>query len=326
MTLVHVMVAGHLCIDFHPTFDRSPGLVEGALYAVGALQARTGGCVHTTGLALSGRGIDVSLAAAVGRDPLAGLLLDLLAAEGLDTSQFVEVPSSTSYSIVIQPPGRDRTFWHHSGANDLFDGRDLELDGVDLLHVGYPNLLRALCADDGDPLVALFRRARAVGCATSVDLAVTDVSAPDRAARWERFLTAVLPHTDVISPSVDDLNSALDWGLAADASGLAEAGERLLDWGAAVALVTAGPDGLFVATGDAARLAETGRLAPLLGGHDRVREPVACAPVTTIAGTTGAGDVATAGFLAGLLQGMGPVAAAHQATADAARHVCGGSL
>ena len=322
---MRVLVAGHLCIDFFPTLDQQPGLDEGALYAVGPMRTRCGGCVYTTGSTLAGLGHEVLLAATVGSDALAGLLLDLLADEELDTSRFTTTDLSTSYSIVTQAPGRDRTFWHHPGANDAFDGRALDLTGVDLVHVGYPNLLAALCTDDGTPLVELFERAGEAGCATSLDLAVVDVTEPDRVARWDRLLRRVLPLTDVVTPSVDDLNAALDWGLTPSAVGLAEAADRLVDAGAGVVLVTAGAAGLQVATAGASRLAGTGRLAPSLAGHDSVRRLLPAVPVRDVVTTTGAGDVATGGFLAGLLRGSGPVAAAELAATVAARHVAGGS-
>lgn len=320
---MRALVAGHLCIDFFPEMDRAPGLVEGALYGIGAMRARPGGCVYTTGRALASFGIDTELAATVGRDALSGLLLQLCRDAGLSTTGLKPIEASTSYTIVSQPPGRDRTFWHHLGSNESFDGTQLDLNGVDLVHVGYPNLMAQLYADDGTRMVELFRRAKDSGCATSMDLAVIDVTETGRVPRWTRFLDRVLPWTDVLSPSLDDLASMLDWPAGVTAETMAAAADRLLEWGVGVVLITGGTQGLHVATGTAERLSRTGRLAPLLVGQaDLVhREPAR--PVSQVDGTTGAGDVATAGFLAGLLSGAGPVGAAAWAARAAARHVSG---
>lgn len=320
---VRALVAGHLCIDFFPAMDRPPGWEPGALYTIGPMRARPGGCVYTTGRTLAALGIDVSLAAAVGRDVLAGLLLDLCRAEGMATDGLVGTDTPTSYTLVSQPAGADRTFWHYPGANEVFDGRDLDLTGIDLVHVGYPNLMAQLNVDDGARVVELFRRARTLGCATSIDLAVMDTHQPDRVTRWTRFLERVLPWTDVISPSVADLTSMIDWPTRATPDHLAEAARRLVAGGAAVALVTGGPDGAVLATAGADRLAATGRLAPLLVGWSDQLHAEPAQPVSQVSDTTGAGDVATAGFLAGLLSGAGPVGAASWAARAAARHVAG---
>ncbi|HEY5821600.1 MAG TPA: PfkB family carbohydrate kinase, partial [Propionibacteriaceae bacterium] len=233
------------------------------------------------------------------------------------------IDASTSYTIVSQAPGRDRTFWHHLGANEFFDGRDLDLTGVDLVHIGYPNLMAQLYVDDGARLVDLFARAHELGCTTSVDLAVIDVHEPDRVARWTRFFDQILPHTDVISPSLEDLASVLDWPSEATPAAMAGAAQRLLAWGVGVVLITGGVHGLHVATADEARLSRTGALAPLLSGHGHTTYRQPALPVAHVAGTTGAGDVATAGFLSGLLSGVGPAGAAEWAARAAARHVSG---
>lgn len=320
---MRALVAGHLCIDFFPEMERQPGWAPGALYSIGPMRARPGGCVYTTGRTLTELGIDVSLAASVGRDALSGLLLELCRAEGMATSGLLATDAPTSYTIVSQPAGLDRTFWHYLGANEQFDGRDLDLAGIDLVHVGYPNLMAQLYVDDGARLVELFARAHDQGCATSIDLAVMDTSDPDRVARWNRFLERVLPVTDVISPSVEDLTSMIGWPTSATPGDMSQVAQWLVAGGVAVVLVTGGTHGAVLATAGADRLAATGRLAPLLAGHAGLlhREPVQ--PVSQVAGTTGAGDVATAGFLAGLLSGAGPVGAANWAARAAARHVSG---
>jgi sugar/nucleoside kinase (ribokinase family) len=207
----------------------------------------------------------------------------VLAARGLDTANLRRrAGETTSYSLVLQAPGRDRSFWHHIGANAGFDGAHLPLEGVAALHVGYPSLLPALTADGGAPLVALFERARAAGAVTSLDLAVIDPASPAARLDWRALLEHVLPHVDVLSPSIADVRSI---GLDA---GLLDVARELVAMGAANVLLTAGADGLALCTSR---------------GYERVMAPYHAGTVRT---TLAAGDAASAGVLWGILCGCGP--------------------
>jgi sugar/nucleoside kinase (ribokinase family) len=64
-------------------------------------------------------------------------------------------------------------------------------------------------------------------------------------------------------------------------------------------------------------------VASTLQAHAALRHWEPAVTVEDVDGTTGAGDVATGGFLAGLMTGQGPVAAAGLAAREAARHVSG---
>lgn len=315
---MRVLVAGHLCLDLFVSSEASLGQEPGRLYDVGALVPRLGGAVATTGGALQALGISVAAAATVGEDDFAGLLTTLLTRTGMDSGRITHAPKPSSYSIVIQPSGQDRTFWHCSGANDCFTGADLDLTGVGLLHIGYPSLLPGLLADRGRALTDLLLRARGRGIVTSLDLAVVDerstrrVSYSDLLARW-------LPLVDILTPSVDDLTSALAWDLTPDPEGLALAARRLIDLGAGIAAVTGGSRGLAFDTQPSIEPIGLPNLHPGPGFAPG-------SPVRQVVTTTGAGDVATAGLLAGLIQGLGIPAAAGLAVDVAARHVAGRPL
>ena len=318
-------VAGHICLDLTPALDRQPGLTPGLLYEVGALAATAGGCVANTGGQLADLGVDVSLFADVGDDALAGVLRERVTERGLDATGFRTTAGSTSYSIVVQPPHTDRTFWHHVGANESFDGSSIELAGLDLLHVGYPSILPGLIADGARPLVDLFERARRSGIVTSVDLAV--VSDPDDASRtlWRSLLAAILHHTDVVTPSVDDLTSATGVEIAPTPNALTAAAAAQVRQGAAVAAVSAGEHGIALATGSKGRLASAGPVLARLA--DRWADQaiwVPARPVDRKVTTTGAGDAATAGFLAALVRGEEPTAAL-VLSAEAGARVVGGT-
>ena len=315
-------VVGHICIDLTPAITDAARLAPGRLIDVGPLAVSLGGCVANTARALSNLGLSSRIHATVGDDDLGRLVAAKLAEiDGVAGSPRITGGSSTSYSLVLEPAGADRTFWHHTGANDLFDGADVDMTGIDALHIGYPSLLPRMLDDDAELLLRLLRRARAAGVTTSIDLAVVD---PDDTSRdWEAILRAVIAETDVISPSLDDLTSALGPSSAAGGD-LAEFAARLLGWGAAVVAISDGSAGMLLRTADAARLTRAGRLlAPL--AHAWADATVRMPPVAveTVVTTNGAGDALTAGLLFAIANESSPQVACSVATAAAAAIVSG---
>lgn len=321
-----VVVAGHVCLDLVPGLGGSPSLRPGDLWPSGPLTLSAGGCVANTGGALAALGVPVVVSADVGDDAISGPLVELVAGLGLDVSRLQRVSGSTSYSIVIQPPGVDRTFWHHVGVNDQFDGSAVRFEGEAVLHVGYPTLLPALVADGATALTSLLRRAHAVGVATSVDLAVVPTPSDVSRAFWGEILPGVMPDVDIVTPSIDDLDSALTAGEPGPVTParLLDAAERLVGWGAAIAVVSGGAEGFALATADATRFAVAGRLvADLPPRWHSVRLVAPAASLLSPAGTNGAGDAATAGLLAALLLGAGPEAAVAAAAESATARITG---
>ncbi|WP_205529019.1 carbohydrate kinase family protein [Microbacterium halotolerans] len=301
-----VLVAGHVCVDLVPDFPGEARVEPGALFNVGALGMRVGGSIANTGSALAGLGIPVRAHGLVGDDALGAIARDRLSAiDGVRADLVTTRDHATSYSIVVQPRGEDRSFWHHTGANDAFDGTTLDPAGARLVHLGYPPLLPGIAADGGAPLAATLARVKDANATTSLDLAVVDEASPAGGYDWNAILTEVLPHTDVLTPSLDDLTSALR---LAPRTGLAdELAEDLLARGAGIVAISAGEEGLLLRAAGAERLARGGPVLRALGAewaHARVRvEPV---PVDRLGTTNGAGDAATAGLLAGLLRAAPP--------------------
>lgn len=313
-----VLVAGHVCVDLAPRFEREARIQPGALFDVGALDVRVGGCIANTGATLAGLGTAVRAHGLVGDDALGGIIAaELDAVPGVQAELDVAPGRATSYSIVIQPPGEDRTFWHHTGANDAFDGTTVRAGGARLVHLGYPPLLPGTWPDGGAPLERVLARLKREGATTSLDLAVVDPSAPVGAVDWGGLLRRVLPHVDVLTPSLDDLTSALR---VEPREGLAdELADRMLAGGAAVVAISSGERGLLLRTAGTRRLARGGPvLEALAADWADARVHVPPVPVAEPRTTNGAGDAATAGLLHGLLRGARPRQAAELAVACAA--------
>jgi sugar/nucleoside kinase (ribokinase family) len=318
------LIAGHICVDLIPTLSAVPTAGPGKLTQIGPLRMSAGGCVSNTGATLAALGAPVTAVADAGDDELGAALLRLLTDRGMATDGVrLEPGRSTSYTIVLEPAGRDRAFWHHLGANAEFDGVGLDLAGADLLHVGYPPLLPALAESGGERLEGLLVRAHRAGLTTSLDLAVLDPDAPAAREDWPALLAQVLPSVDVLTPSVDDLRTTLGWDLRPKPADLRRAAHRLVEMGVAVVLVTGGSAGAQLCTAPAARLAEAG--AALAGAGDGWgrQEHAATAPDVPVRTTVGAGDAATAGLLYGVLAGLGPQECLRTAMEAAGQRVAG---
>lgn len=306
-----VVVAGHICLDLVPSLPASVALDPGTLLEIGPIAFRPGGCVANTGGDLAGLGAPTRLVADIGDDELGGVLLRLLSERGDDISCLTQVPgASTSYSVVVQPTGRDRMFWHHVGANAHFDGRRVDLLSGDLLHLGYPPVLPLMLRDHGALLRDLLDRAKRRGFTTSVDLAVVHPDSGAGQADWSRIMRLTLPYVDLLTPSIDDLASILHRPFARSVQGLSAVAGEILAQGVAVVAVTAGRNGLLLRTADARRLSRAGRVLAPLADEWADREVWVAAPPVEIVSTTGAGDAATAGLLYALLAGQRPEEAA----------------
>lgn len=322
-----VVVAGHICLDLIPALGAPPNVEPGRLIAVGPLSLAPGGSVGNTAPALAALGVPIKLVTDVGDDEMGRVLVGLLSRLSADTSGIASVAGfGTSYSVVLDVEGRDRTFWHHVGANAAFDGgRVLDLIGDAaawdvILQIGYPTLLPALYAGGGAALIRLATAARAAGATIAIETAELDRTSDAGAVDWGGILALTLPSVDVMKSSVDDLAAMMPARAGADPMTWAD---TLVGAGAAVAVVTAGVGGLFVRTAPAARMRTAAPALRDAAAEWANRELWVPPLAARVVATTGAGDSAAAGFLAGLSGGRGLVDSALLSAAAAAARISG---
>jgi sugar/nucleoside kinase (ribokinase family) len=323
-----IVVAGHICLDLIPAISarrESYGdlLRPGKLLNVGAVVTSTGGAVANTGVALHRLGTKVRLVGKVGDDAFGRVILDILRRQGgdLPDHMVVDAASETSYTVVLSPPGLDRVFLHHPGANDTFTSHDVSgdhLSGARLLHFGYPPLMRAIYRDSAH-LLDIFTRARAAGVITSLDMSNPDPDSESGRVDWDGFLRTVLPVTDVFMPSIEEIAFMLGrTGSFEQLVGrelLRSLADDLIARGAAIVGLKLGERGLYLrTTADAARLARLGLSA------DAWRNIESLSPCfhVNVVGATGSGDCTIAGFLAALVNRSTPDEAARMAVATGA--------
>lgn len=302
-------------------------MVPGKLVNVGQAALATGGAVANTGLALHRLGVPVRLMGKVGDDFFGEAILSIVSKQhqSLIEGMIVAKGEPSSYSIVINPPDVDRMFLHCTGANDTFDAEDIRVEALKeagLFHFGYPPLMRLMYENEGRELKVLMKRAKEAGVTTSMDMAKPDPDALAGQTNWRHILGNVLPYVDLFLPSMEEILFMLRRELYEemkekhgseqfiehiDAALLEELSSELLALGPAIVVLKLGEHGLYMrTTAEYSRMVDMGRYRPLQHAEWLNRHLYVPCFKVDVAGTTGAGDCTIAGFLAGLVHGLGP--------------------
>ncbi len=319
-----IIVAGHICLDITPVFASGKTqplasvLTPGKLVQMKDVNISTGGAVANTGLALKVLGADAELMGKVGDDEFGRIVLGRLRDYGAEGGMLVSKDSSTSYSVVIAPPGTDRIFLHNPGANDTFRAKDLDFEKIaqaDFFHFGYPPIMRHMYENEGEELAGIFRRVKEAGLTTSLDMAAVDPDSDAGKADWGKILEKVLPYVDYFVPSAEELCFMADrpryeeWMTRAaggDVTSVISVEEdirplakRVLDMGASSLLIKCGAPGMYFTDGKKEIFERSYKPERVLSG-------------------TGAGDTSIAAFLKARMEGRSIEESLHLAAATGA--------
>lgn len=235
-----VLCAGILVADlFAPPLPRLPA--AGELLPVDEFLLTVGGCAANTALGLKRLGRSAAVVGAVGADAAGDFVVDALAQHGVDTRGIRRTTlAPTSRTVILPVVGEDRRYIHAFGANAQLSAADMAaaLDAtsgsnVRVLHVGGYLIMPGVAADE---LAALFARARSRGILTVLDVAgVPAQGGLDR-------VRAVLPHTDLFLPNLDEATL-----LTGEQDAARQAGHLLGCGAQAVCITMGGAGALFAA-------------------------------------------------------------------------------
>jgi sugar/nucleoside kinase (ribokinase family) len=255
----------------------------------------TGGSPYNVLVDLARLGVPFPLFAAglVGKDAYGGLILDDCKKHRID-ARFLRTTTEapTSYTdVMTETNGGRRTFFHHRGANALWDGDDLDFTRIKarFFHLGYLLLLDALDSPDkrhATKAAALLAAAQRAGLKTSVDVVSEDSD------RFSSIVAPTLRHADYCILNEIEAGKTAGFRVRGpdgrlDTAALRHAAGALLQLGVRELVVIHFPEGGF---------ARTRR------GEDYWQSSLNL-PAKRIAGTAGAGDAFCAGVLLGLHEG-----------------------
>lgn len=337
------IVAGHICLDITPVFPNQKAdsvqevLLPGKLIQMEGVDVHTGGAVANTGLAMKRLGNDVRLMGKIGGDAFGKMVLEILKEYEADQGMIVSKQSSTSYTVVVAMPGKDRIFLHDPGANNTFCEEDLDWEQIaeaDLFHFGYPPLMRRMYQKNGEELCSIIKRAKSLGCAVSLDMAAVDPVSEAGREDWRKILEQVLPYIDFFVPSVEELCFMLDkpqydaWNQKAAGRDITEIirqedvatlGEQAIALGAKVVLIKCGAPGIYYRSADAEKLGTLCEKLSLELGEWAGKQGFEKSYVPEkICSGTGAGDTSIAAFLTSVLNGESMEEALRMAAATGA--------
>jgi sugar/nucleoside kinase (ribokinase family) len=228
-----------------------------------------GGAVNTA-TALSALGFNAALVGKIGLDPLGDFLIETLEKRGVNVQAVGRAPDySTSATMVMVDPDRERRFVHHIGANATLVAEDVAselLDEASILLIAGSFVLPGL---DGLPAAGLLKRAREKGTITFLD------TAWDASRRWMDLIQPCLPHLDYMFPNLAEARALTGQNDPADMA------QALIDCGVGTVAIKLGSKGCLVKN----------------TAGDLLHSP---AYEVAVQDTTGAGDAFAAGFIAGV--------------------------
>ncbi len=286
-----VVVAGLAVVDVigRPVhLSRLPR--RGSLQYLDSITMTTGGNVSNYGIDLVKLGFHVGAITRVGDDGLGQFIRSRYAHYGIRSAGITVDPELQSSATIVSVDGTgERTFLHTRGCLRNFRARDVfaqmgMIKKARILAFGYLGLLPE-CEPEMPYMFATVKRQTGVGIL--LDTGGTPESNP-------RLLKAILPHIDYFLPSLDE--AIVLTGVSSP-----RAIVRVCREAGAVGVVGVkmGSRGCYLS----------------FQGRD---EQVPAFKVKHVVDATGAGDAFVAGFLAGILKGFDPFAAARVANAVAA--------
>lgn len=237
---------------------------------LGALTVASGGDALNTAINLAKLGLKVGMVGKVGNDIFGGYLIGQANHHGVDTYAVKKAERcATATSIVMVDQTGERHFAYYGEANDNLQLHDVDFDRIKdakIVHLGSAMALQGL---DGPGVAELFKRIKASGAVTSMDVTW------DSAGKWLEKIEDALFYTDIFMPSYNEAR------IISGKETPQEMEEFFKPYGIKILVIKLGAQGCFVTDFITGRRINTYQNVKAID-------------------TTGAGDAFVAGFLTGI--------------------------
>jgi len=163
------------------------------------LKVASGGDSLNAAVNMSKLGLNVALVGKTGKDMMGDFLYNAAMQSGINTSYIKQCKElTTATSIVLVEPNGERHFAVAGDANNALTPDDIPddvLESAKIVHLGSSMALLGL---EGKVLAGVFKKARAAGAKTSMDVTW------DGSGKWLARIEEALYHTDYFMPSLQE--------------------------------------------------------------------------------------------------------------------------
>jgi sugar/nucleoside kinase (ribokinase family) len=286
-----IVSVGICCVDaIGQTIDDYPP--PGGLRLFDKLTLTTGGNAVNCSIALAKMGVSCQAIIKVGDDALGEFVINELTKygagiEGVIHGQGIHTP----YTFACIFTGGQRSFFHTQGANGTLCYDEINQDIIKRAKFCFVTGTMVMSTFDGEQTARLLKDAQAAGVKTLLDTVYVDNASVEL---WHKNILPCLPHLDYFIPSRPE---------AAKITGLqqpSEIAKFMQDKGCRNVVI---------------KMDELGAYCREASGTETM---VPSYQVDKVVDTTGAGDTWSAGFLAGLRDGLSMPEAAQLGNATAA--------
>src|ERR1700745_713544 len=192
-----VLCAGTVLVDVAKVIDAYPALDHLAMIEQVSMSTGGPGLNMAVDLRMLGAAFPIGVLGAVADDEHGAFILAECARVDIEVTGVRKLAGAvTSFTDgMIEREGGRRTFFHHSGANALFDASAADLGRARVLHAGAPGIHPVIDRPQpggGNGWSALLQRAQAAGLHTNMEMVSL---APDRTTQVAR---PCLPHLDSV--------------------------------------------------------------------------------------------------------------------------------
>lgn len=264
----------------------------GGLRLFDHLTLTTGGNAVNCSIALAKMGLACDVVVKVGQDMLGDFVIAECRRHGVNVEGVIRSSDAhTPFTFVCVMRGGQRSFFNTPGTNGTLACEEIDLRLIRRAKFCFVTGTMVMPTLDGKPTARLLTEARKAGVKTLLDTVYLDSAS---AATWHAAIDPTLPALDYFIPSYPEAQALTGASAPGDIARALQAG------GCANVVIKMDERGAFC-------LESNGRetFVPAYG-------------VETVVDTTGAGDCWSAGFLAGLREGMNVPDAALLGNATAA--------